>query len=187
MTRQLRAYSDHADSVVWKVKYDKSNRIKKLDQEYHIQEDSLNFVEYENYKRDKHWFVWTAKEVKARENGKYEIYKYLPVGWSYHYDTTGHLKSVYLYENNKISDVYYLITYYPSGQLKDIFQYKKHVLHNIVEYYYPDGSPYEFGNFKNGNGQYIDLNILIGIFSFPIRSSGRTTIRNGIATGECDR
>lgn len=158
LTRTLRVIQEHDDSTVYKVKYDKEGAIKFLDQMYYSQVKGELYKFFEVYKKDKYWFIFSAKEVQYKTTDRWEKYRYESQGPSFYYDGSGKLVNVFYSENDKALPESYTLTYYPSGQLKDVFEYRKDILYNIVAYYLPDGSPYDFGDFKNGNGHFVDLN-----------------------------
>ena len=155
----LRVWENNPDAVVEKIKRDKNGIIKKLYQFYYEEgPDSSYYQITEEYIINKHWCLWREKEIVKKVKKNYTTLNYVLDGKQYQYDKNGRTIFIAEYRMGKLIEPTIGINYYPNGKIKYVAEGKEDQIWNILDYFYPNGETYEFGDFKNGKGSIIYLN-----------------------------
>lgn len=152
--RNLRVWNESVDNdtVINKLKYDKTGAIKLLDQSYSQAINDTIRVVNEHYKKNKFWIISQFSEVSKKNKKNYTVYQNYMNGKQYQYYENGQIMFVSEYKMNKQLPTYLSYAYYPNGNLKYITEAKDDAYWNIVVYKYLSGEDYDYGNFNDGIG-----------------------------------
>jgi len=154
-TRSLRPWVEAADTFYVKIKYTKDNQIKSLYQQYYYQDGEDFYTVIENYKQDKHWFLSKYKDVLKKEKSRSTIYSSEPYGKQFSFTEKG---MPFMIGEGDNDETYLFFEYYENGNLKLVSEVKDDLYWNILEYKYPNGKDYDYGDFKDGKGRITHLN-----------------------------
>jgi len=141
-----------------KFRSDKKGNITRLDQEFYQVDGDDVYLIHESYKLyQHHWRKYRFKEIRYTTDSGGIDYYYQTDGYQVHYDSIGRPIAYNHYIEGEKSQLKRIIEYYPSGQIHFIMEIKDDAYWNVIDYYYPDGKPYDYGDFQNGEGQIIWL------------------------------
>ena len=156
--RQLRPFLEQADTFSVQVKYNKQKQIKYLNQSYTVYEENTTYIITEKYKKNKFWTLFRHKEVeKEGRRNRITLYE-INEGKQYNFNEKGQIIYIFNYHEGEIDEIQIAYKYYENGKLKFIAEIKNNEIWNFIEYRYPNGDKYDFGDPKNGAGTVIHLN-----------------------------
>lgn len=141
------------DTIVVKIKKNRNGVIKHLEQHY-INPKNSNLMQIEHYKKDRFWILSNLKSVPTK---KKNISEYIYEGEYKHYDSSGRLIILEHYKNNELQPMSITYHYYDDNSLKLMLERQENRIWNILEYNYPNGKSYDYGDFKDGEGSFIPM------------------------------
>lgn len=154
--RVLRPLTQEGDTTLVKINYDKSNRIIYLSQKYQEVIKDTTYIVAESY-RNNFWSLYRfklVKEVIANDTITHRIID----GKQYRFNNEGQITHIDNYTNGELDKNSFEAEYYSTGGLKYIIEKNNEGSFNYIDYRYPNGKIYNFGDFKNGQGKVIHLN-----------------------------
>jgi hypothetical protein len=154
--RVLRPLIQERDTTLVKVEYDKSNRIIYLNQKYQKIIVDTTFIIVETY-RNNFWSLYKFKLVKEVIKDDTIIHRSID-GKQYRFNIDGQITHIDNYINGELDKNSFEVEYYSTGGLKYILKKNNEGSFNYLDYRYPNGKIYDFGDFKNGQGKVIHLN-----------------------------
>lgn len=142
------------DTSIIKIKRDKKGVIKYLEQHYY-NTDNNDFKKIENYRKNRYWTLSNLKLVPTKQK---DVFLWVYEGKMKYYDSFGRLILLENYINDGLQPISITYNYYEDNSIMFILEWKYNELLNVIQYKYPDGKPYDYGDFKNGTGLFIPLN-----------------------------
>jgi len=166
--RELQPNFNGIDTILVKYKTGRNGEIKKMIQEYYTKVNGENYHFEEDYKKNKYWYLWQYKEINSSNNK----ISYVVDGEQIMYSQKGQIISIQHYSLGEVDEIRLVYEYYPDNCIKYIAEVKKNRYWNFIQFLYPDGTNFDFGNFKNGVGSFTMLDDL-GIPCVDFESNGR--------------
>ena len=151
--RVLRPFLQKGDTTAVKVRYDQSGQIVFLSQKYQEVHGDTTYVITESYRKD-FWSINRFRNITEVLGNDSIVHRSID-GKQYQFNRNGQITHVDNYVNGDQMEGSFELEYYPNGALK--FRYEV-VTKNYVDYRFPNGDKYDFGNFKNGQGKIVHLN-----------------------------
>lgn len=155
--RVLRPLVEDQDTMEVRIKYDEAGNIQYLYQSYLSYLDGETYVHREEYRRNKYWTLWQYKEVLKRERRRVSVYEEVIHGKQYQYTGEGQVLFMDIYTFGEADPISLEWDYYPNGNLRYRAEIKEKRYWNFPTYRYPSGEPFDFGDFRNGQGNMIHL------------------------------
>ena len=155
--RLLRACTETADTLEVRVQYDDDGSIRYLFQSYMSYKNGTTYVHDEEYRKGKFWTLWQYQEVLKKERRRVSVYKPVLHGPQRQFTMDGHPLYQEEFELGTALPVFREWEYYPDGALKYVAEVKDKRYWNYLNYYYPDGTVYDYGDFHNGTGRVVHL------------------------------
>ncbi len=156
--RTLRVWKDNVDTIQIFLKRYKNGEVKKLIQKYYEIKNDTVFVIQEYYKKNKYWELWRYREILKKEKKRSTIYENVMDGSQYSYNEKGKIILLEKYNLGKLIEPSIQYNYYTNGEIKYIAEVIGEDFYNFLSYKFPNGEDYDFGDYKNGIGTYINLN-----------------------------
>ncbi|MEL6637783.1 MAG: hypothetical protein AAFR05_13615 [Bacteroidota bacterium] len=157
-TVELRILKYEADTIRMDLKFDKAGRIKYLEQCYDVIENGKTYVYWEEYRRGRFWYHYRLEEVPTKwKDGEVTASELSTEGTQYRYDEEGRIWLVYHFVGDELVEPIYEYGYYANGQLQFIVELRDYQVYNFVEYFDTDGQDFDYGDFRDGVGDFLML------------------------------